>query len=85
MTTVTEETPKVRHTLRILNSKGDERTEWSSGDTATIEKAEAKFDEIVKGLKFLAFTAPADGSMGTAIRDFDPEADIVVVPQMQGG
>lgn len=95
MTTVEQETQQVVYELRVLNSNGDSRYAHSPGSTATVApdgtellpvaEVEAKFNEIVKGLKYLAYTVPADGSTGTAIRDFDPKVDIVAVPQMQGG
>lgn len=87
MTTVKEETVQQVHTLRILDSNGDTRIAWSPADAGTVAEVQEKFDEMVKGLRYLAYTKPTDGSTGEAIRTFDPEveADIVVVPQMQGG
>lgn len=95
MTTVKQEAKVAPYTLRVLDKNGDTRYAYSPDDTATeapegaklvtVDEAEAKFNEIVSGLKFLAFTVPADGATGEAIRTFNPEVDIVLTPQMQGG
>ena len=99
MTTVKQEAPEAWYTLRILNKSGDERYAWTLGGTALLERpagiegavvvtedeARSKFNEIVGGLKFLAYTVPTDGSTGEDTREFNPEVDTVVTPQMQGG
>jgi hypothetical protein len=95
VTTVKQEAGVAPYTLRILSKDGDTRYAYSPDDTATeapegatlmtVAEVEAKFDEMVKELRFLAYTVPTDGSMGTATRKFDPEVSIVLTPQMQGG
>lgn len=82
MTTVKEGT---QYTLRVLDASGDTRYAWSPTDTASVDEVRTKFDEMVKGLKYLAYTVPDDGSTGSAIREFDPDVSIVLTPQMQGG
>lgn len=84
MTTVKEETQQVHpFEMRVLDSNGD--TRYPTDEILTTEQVKEKFDELVRGHKSLAYTVPADGSMGTAIREFDPEVSIVITPQMQGG
>jgi hypothetical protein len=85
VTTVKQETQEVRHTLHILDKSGDTRLEWSPANPQEVAEVREKFDEIVKGLKYLAYTTPADGSQGEAIREFNPDVSIVLTPQMQGG
>lgn len=85
MTTVKQEAQQVLHTLHVLDKTGDKRYAWNPASVEEVAEVREKFDEIVKGFKFLAFTVPTDGSMGTAIRDFDPDVSIVLTPQMQGG
>ena len=84
MTTVKQETREVHpFTMHVLDKTGD--TRYPSGDTITTAEVKEKFDEIVGGLKYLAYTVPADGSTGEAIRKFNPDVSIVLTPQMQGG
>lgn len=85
MTTATQETQEVRHTLRILDKSGDTRLSWNPANPAEVAEVREKFDEITKGLGFLAYTVPTDGSQGEVIREFDPEHSTVLTPQMQGG
>lgn len=84
MTTV-KDNPEVRHELRILDKNGDTRLDWDPANPTEVAAVKEKFDEIVGGLKYLAYTVPTDGSTGTATRQFDPEVSIVLTPQMQGG
>jgi hypothetical protein len=84
VTTAKQET-QVRHTLRILDKSGDTRLSWDPTNATEVAEVREKFDEIVKGLKYLAYTVPTDGSQGEAIREFNPEVSTVLTPQMQGG
>jgi hypothetical protein len=84
VTTVKQETREAhRFTLRVLDKTGD--TQYPSTEVFTTAEVKEKFDEIVKGQKYLAYTTPTDGSTGEAIREFNPDVDIVLTPQMQGG
>lgn len=85
MTTATNEVQEVRHTLHILDKTGDTRLTWNPTNAEEVAEVREKFDEIVKGLGFLAYTVPTDGSQGEVIREFDPEHNTVLTPQMQGG
>lgn len=85
MTTVKEETQEVRFTLHILDKTGDTRLAWNPKNADEVAEVRAKFDEVVGDLKFLAYTVPADGSTGEAIRTFKEDVSIVLTPQMQGG
>lgn len=85
MTTVKEETQEVQYTLRILDKSGDTRLAWNPKNADEVAEVRAKFDEVVGDLKFLAYTVPADGSTGEAIRTFKEDVSIVLTPQMQGG
>lgn len=85
MTTAVQETQGVRHTLRILDKTGDTQLTWDPTNVEEVASVREKFNEIVKGLGFLAYTVPTDGSQGEVIREFDPEHSTVLTPQMQGG
>lgn len=85
MTTVKQETQGVRYTLRVLDKSGDTRYDWNPANPAEVAEVRAKFDEIMAANKPLAYTVPTDGTPGEAIREFNPDVNIVLTPQMQGG
>lgn len=85
MTTIASTKQEVRHTLRILDRTGDTQLDWNPANPVEVEQVRAKFDEITKGLRYLAYTAPTDGTAGEVIREFKPDVSIILTPQMQGG
>jgi hypothetical protein len=73
-----------KHILRILDVKaGDLTFEWEPDDGGGVALAEREFDAAKeKGLDAYATT----GEASTIIKEFDPEADtIVMAPRINGG
>lgn len=71
--------------LRTMTKKGDVRATWNARDADEVEAAKAQFDGLrAKG--FSAFAVAEDGSPGTRIDEFDPNAQkVVLVPPLAGG
>lgn len=73
-------------TLRILDSSGDTKLEWSPTDTASVEEVRRRFDELIdNGYYAYAFATP-DTERPTMTRSFNPDAhEIITAPRLVGG
>lgn len=86
MTTVKQESQKVHpFTMHVLDKTGDTRYPNADLKVLTTDEVREKFNEIVGGSKYLAYTVPTDGSTGEVIKTFKEDVSIVLTPQMQGG
>lgn len=74
-----------QRTMKVLDRSGHKTLTWDPTDVGTQDEVRAKFEEMVQGQHFLAYTLDANKEKGEVIREFDPEADIVLAPQNQGG
>ena len=76
------------HTLRILDRSGHRTLGWGT-DTTEEEMVviREKFDEMIRAGYFATTVTPdvGGGVTGEVTRTFDPDADIVMSPQLQGG
>lgn len=75
-----------KHTLAIMDRvEGDYKVTWDPDDDTDVDMARASFNAAKKkGL--VAFKVKKDGSKGERIREFDPEAEaIIMAPALQGG
>jgi hypothetical protein len=74
-------------TMRILDRTGDTVVAWSVEDAATLERAEAVFEQQLRAKK-MAFARP-EGALADAaerVYAFDPDAaEIIWVRPIQGG
>jgi hypothetical protein len=73
--------------MRILDATGDTTVTWSVQDAATLERAEALFEQMQKQ-RHLAFAVPKGGLAEDAerVKAFDPGAEeIIWVRAIQGG
>jgi hypothetical protein len=73
--------------MRILDATGDTTVTWSVQDAATLERAEAVFEQMLKK-RHMAFAVPSGGQADDAerVRAFDPGAEeIIWVRAIQGG
>jgi hypothetical protein len=72
-------------TLHVMDRSGDTRTTWDKTVPAEVEAAKAMFDSA-KGNGYLAYTVEQGGGKGEVIRDFDPNAEAIIMsPQTVGG
>jgi hypothetical protein len=67
--------------MKILSKNGDDEVRWSDGPT--LAAAQAQF-EALTSRGFHGFKEEGDGSH-SRIGHFDPDADIIMVPQLIGG
>jgi len=69
-----------------MGAKGDTRVIWNPRDPDEVAAARAQFDTLVKEKRFLAFRVNTTGGKGEQIREFDPEAEkLIIAPPMAGG
>jgi hypothetical protein len=81
MTTMQES----KNTLHVMDQTGDSRFLWDKDSPDEVAGARAQFD-IMKGKGYLAYTVDESGNKGEVIREFDPNAQaIIMVPQTVGG
>lgn len=71
--------------LIAMDRTGDTRIIWDPQKADEVSAARKLFDEL-KGKRYLAYKVKKDGSKGEVIREFDPEAErIILAPPMTGG
>lgn len=72
-------------TMNVPDKTGHTKITWNRVVTAEVEVARAAYDAAVaKG--YQPFAVRTDGSQGTRLREFDPNAqEIMMVPKLQGG
>lgn len=71
--------------LAVMDGSGDTKVMWSAGNQDEIANARRTFTDL-KAKGFLAYKVTGDGSKGEVIREFDANAErIIMSPQMQGG
>jgi hypothetical protein len=71
--------------MKIMCSQGDTKLIWDSNRKEEVDNAKRTFDDLTKK-KYRAFAVKKGGSPGSAIDEFDPELEkIIMVPPIQGG
>lgn len=75
--------------LKVMDGNGHTEVEWDVNDPASVEKARTVFQhKILAGYHAYA-VAPINGAgerKGAMIKEFDPEAErVVIAPPMAGG
>lgn len=72
-------------TLLIQDNTGDTRIEWNRNNPVEVELARKNFDAH-KEKRYLAYKTRSDGTKGELLRNFDPDAErILMTPQLVGG
>jgi hypothetical protein len=68
-----------------MDLSGDSKVHWDKNNAVEVEAAKASFD-VLKKKGYVAFRLNSDGSTGEQIREFDPNAEkILMRPPLQGG
>lgn len=71
--------------LKIMSSKGHETFAWDVAQVETIEEPRAKFKEF-SSRGWLSFAVAPDTKQGVQIKEFDPNAEsILMVAPISGG
>lgn len=85
MAEMTVETDAGKHYLAVMGREGDMKTMWSKNNPDEVRHARDTFKDLIsKG--FTAFRVDADGEKAGQMREFDPEAEkVILVPAIAGG
>jgi len=72
--------------LAVMDSLlGDNKIEWNADRQAEVDAARQMFDTM-KRKGYLAYTLDESGHRGEILREFDPDAErIIMQPQRVGG
>jgi hypothetical protein len=71
--------------LAIMNATGDTKIIWDSENEDEVAVARRTFTEL-RGKGYAAYAVKKNGDKGEVIREFDPEAErIILAPAMVGG
>lgn len=89
MSVVTEaqldDVPAGKHVLCTLDRTGDTRIIWDPENEEEVENARRTFNEL-REKRFVAYAVRAGGGKGEVIRQFDPEAEkLILAPPLVGG
>ncbi|OGA87631.1 MAG: hypothetical protein A3G27_18840 [Betaproteobacteria bacterium RIFCSPLOWO2_12_FULL_66_14] len=72
-------------TMRVMDtSRGDKPIQWNEKDPKTWVEAALVFD-AVKAAGGQVFRAQPSGEGGGVVSKFDPQADMIATPRIQGG
>jgi len=71
--------------MAIMSHRGDTKLIWNPNNTDEVENARRSFTELrAKG--YIAYSVSPDGSKGEILREFDPNAEkIILAPPLRGG
>jgi len=68
-----------------MSIEGDVKKLWDKNNQDEVDDAERSFDEL-KAKGYIAYKVKKSGKKGSIIRDFDPDAEkIILSPPMAGG
>lgn len=71
--------------LCVMDRTGDTKTIWDKSNPDEVAAAKATFDALKKK-GYLSFRVKDDGKPGEAIKEFDPNAEkIILSPPVAGG
>lgn len=72
--------------MRVMDHTGDTKTTWDKDNADEVAAARALFAQLVGDKKFTAYKVDAGGDTGEQVREFDPEAGMMILrPPMAGG
>ncbi len=71
--------------MRIMGVDGDLKVIWDSEKEPEVKAAKKQFEELMaKG--YLAFKVKKDGEQGEKMKEFNPDAEkMILVPMLKGG
>ncbi len=77
---------KQKSEMKILSRIGDTKYQWDSDNDVEVSAAREVFEKRVKKENWAAFRESRIGTKGDRIKEFDPEAQrIILVPPISGG
>jgi hypothetical protein len=76
---------KIMGQLRVMGVEGDTKLIWDKAKRAEVDAARKLFAEL-KDKRYLAYAVKKSGEKGEIIREFDPDAEkIIMAPPIVGG
>jgi hypothetical protein len=85
LTTTVENERTYDGIIKVLDGSGDSRFMWSKDNPDEVKAAKKTFERL-KEKGYLAYKVLASGARGEVIREFDPDAQsIIMAPQLVGG
>ncbi len=71
--------------MAVMSERGDTKLLWNPQNTDEVANAKRTFDDLrAKG--YLAYTVTANGDKGEVIREFNANAEkIILAPPLRGG
>lgn len=70
---------------KVMDSSGHTEHAFSKEDVVSLKEAEARFNDLVKTKKYVAFEPGQNGDKGRLVREFEPDTDVIFHPALQGG
>lgn len=71
--------------LRVMGREGDTRMTWDRGNADEVESVRAMFNDL-RRRGHLAYSVEEGGGRGEVVREFDPNAQkVILAPPMAGG
>lgn len=71
--------------MHVLDHTGDTKIIWDPDKPEEVEAARETFNRLKKK-NYLAYTVNRSGDKGTVVREFDPQAEkMILAPQTVGG
>lgn len=71
--------------MTVLDKTGDTKIVWDASKPDEVEAARQTFDRLRKK-GYAAYSVKRNGDQGEVIREFDPQAEkVILAPQMIGG
>jgi len=75
----------VRNEMALLDGTGDTKVIWDPKNADEVDAAKTQFNALRKK-GFIAYTVNKKGDKGEIIREFDPDAEkIILSPPLAGG
>ena len=68
----------------VMDHTGHDEKVWDKADVVGTQEAAKRFAEL-NSAGYTAVVPGPDGSPGTVIKAFDPDADVLFVPRLVGG
>lgn len=71
--------------MAVMDRTGDTKTIWDKNNPDEVEAARSTFNRLTKK-GYVAYTVVGEGKKGSVIKDFDPDAEkIILSPPLAGG
>ena len=75
-----------QHEMAVMDRTGDTKIMWDPENPDEVANARRTFEDLVHTKKMLAFSVKKSGKQGEQVKQFDPQAErLILTPALQGG